>query len=258
MKPQIETEYGDEIFCELVMQSMLNWKDATRDQQGLILVNEERRKLACQMLISYSSCPEMSVDKYFLAVTIMGRILRHLQDEENFAHLLEEEESFSLDPTTELWILVVAVIRLAAKYEGDYGGYNWAYKMYLGPSSNVTANRWQAFEKMVNEAEKVLLSILGYDLVWPTPMPFVRKLLGPGAENTTLARTVETILIIASVHDFFERFPVHVIAAASYNLGRKLLGVVPQVIPRPQQCRSSVLTHSDGRRLLCHCNGLQK
>ncbi|EFY94359.2 antagonist of mitotic exit network domain protein [Metarhizium robertsii] len=81
---------------------------------------------------------------------------------------------------------------------------------------------------MVNDAEREVLGILDYDLHWPTPMPFAHRPLGSGTEETTLAHTVEIVLIIASVNDVFEQFPVHIIAAASYNLGCKLLGTVQQ------------------------------
>lgn len=218
---QIEAEYGDDIFHELVRESMLNWKGMNRAQQGAVIVQKERRKLACQILISFLSLGEFDMDEYFLAIMILGRILRPLSDKE----ILAESE----DPTLKMWVVVIMIIRLAAKYERSSRDYSSVYGMYLGLPPQVTRRRRCAFKQMVNDAEREVLGILDYDLHWPTPMPFAHRLLGSGTEETTLAHTVEIILIIASVNDCFEQFPVHAIAAASYNLGCKLLGMVQQV-----------------------------
>ncbi|KID96255.1 ubiquitin ligase complex F-box protein GRR1, partial [Metarhizium majus ARSEF 297] len=127
-----------------------------------------------------------------------------------------------------MWVVVITIIRLAAKYERSSRDYSSVYGMYLGLPPQVTRRRRCAFKQMVNDAEREVLGIWNYDLHWPTPMPFAHRLLGSGTEETTLAHTVEIILIIASVNDCFEQFPVHAIAAASYNLGCKLLGMVQQ------------------------------
>jgi hypothetical protein len=100
---QVEAEYGDDIFHELARESMLNWKDMNRDQQGAVIVRKERRQLACQILISFLSLGSKQMNT-FLAIMVLGRVLRPVSDKEIFAG--------SSDPTLTMWVVVITIIRL--------------------------------------------------------------------------------------------------------------------------------------------------
>lgn len=231
IEEQIQKEYGDDIFKELLQQSMESCNDMVRDERGHIVVHNERRELACKILTSCFALKTFDITQYFLAIMILGRCCRSFHHTEPFPP--------SSKGTTGTWSFVIAIIRLAVKYEGSCGDdkdcgegpgrnkYGWAYSLHLGPSAGVKEKEWFSFIQMVNMAEKQVLRMLDHDLHWPTPIPFIHELARSEPEEEGLEYTVQTILIILSVHEVFEKYPVHILAAASYSIARKLLHLPP-------------------------------
>lgn len=231
---QAETEFGENVYEELLRQSVLNFKTVDR-----VSPCAKRRHLAGYILYNAFHYPDTSTNKYLLAITLLDR----------FLYLPQGETRGIPEDTESSLALVVALARLAAKYEGDYGPYGWADKIYTtetqgsgdsrnkaehgqgmdGAEPEVKRREVEDKRERLNEAERMVLRGLDYDLHWPTPLHFVRILLRNRTEAESLTSAIETILVIASIGDCFAKFPAHIVAAASYLVSCRLLRVAKPV-----------------------------
>ncbi|KHO11404.1 restless-like transposase [Metarhizium robertsii ARSEF 23] len=147
------------------------------------------------------------IDLSLLAVTLLDRFLHPSQGE--VQDIPEDTEP----------ALVVALVRLAAKYEGNRGPCQRADDLYcrLTETGDNQEDMGEAkhgqnlddaeleqktaeskCRKNVNATEGKVLQVLNYDLHWPTPMPFVRRILRHGDETDSFRNAIEMVLVIAS------------------------------------------------------------
>ena len=84
-------------------------------------------------------------------------------------------------------------------------------------------------EEEVQKAERYLLNVIGFDLSYPNPMNFLRR-ISKADDYDIHTRTIAKYLIeISLVDDRFLKYPPSIVAAASMYLARKMLDRGPWV-----------------------------
>lgn len=167
----------------------LQWQRNIRPKMRLILVD-----WMVEVHLRFRLLPET----LFLAINIMDRFM--------LRELVQVER---------LQLLATGLLFIAAKYEEVYlpSVKSYAY---------VTDGGYD--EEMILEAEKYILQALEYDLLYPNPMNFLRRILKADDYDVQL-RTLGKYLLEISVidHRFIGLLPLMCAAGAMY-IARKMLG----------------------------------
>ena len=197
-------EYGEENTRELVEQSRINFLNHVKHQNQS--TDHRRRDLVCEIL----KCGgiELQLEEYLLAVNLLDRLL--------LGDFLDRYEHHIGEPNR--CVLIAALVRLAVKYEVCDVSYSWLYRGQWW--ATIDLREMQAVEMHAWKA-------LDHDLHWPTAIHFVNILMKCEPGGTGLRDAVETMLVLVSLNDYFSKVPAHTTAAIVYNLGCRLLCLVP-------------------------------
>lgn len=206
--PLMVSEYVNEIFdylreLESTTQPNPTYMDNQKDLQW------KMRGILIDWLIEVHTRFRLLPETLFLAVNIVDRFLSRK------VILLEK-----------LQLVGVAAMFIAAKYEEVFSPHVQYFRHVADDGFT---------EEEILQAERVVLSTLNYNLSYPNPMNFLRR-ISKADQYDFQTRTVAKYLMEISLldHRFMEFLPSHVAAAAMY-LSRMMLERGPWV-SRFQPC----------------------
>lgn len=195
--PLMVSEYVNEIFDylhELELKTLpdstyLSWQKNLKPKMRSILVD-----WIVEVHLRFRLLPET----LFLAINLMDRFM--------------SKETIQVD---KLQLLATGSLFIAAKYEEVYSP---SVKNY----SYVTDGGYT--EEEILEAEKFILSALDFDLSYPNPMNFLRR-ISKADEYDIQTRTIGKYLLEISIMDHrFIGLKPSLCAAAAMYVSRKMLG----------------------------------
>ncbi len=196
--PLMASEYVTEIF---EYYSILEKKTAP-DPSYLVFqkdIKPEMRSILVDWLVDTHAKFRLLPETLFLTINVLDRFM--------------SKEMVEVD---RLQLLAVVALFISAKYEEVYSPSIQSYVMITGQDGFT--------EKEILEAERYVLQVLHFDLSYPNPMNFLRRI--SKADNYDIqSRTFGKYLIEISLvdHRFIGMFPSLICAAAMY-LSRKILG----------------------------------
>ena len=184
-------------------RSVENWAQTHRWQQcdhtGRRTMWRKALTACFVVLPSATSLPRW----YYLGITLLDRFLSRTKTIRN-----------------EPWDIVLATLQLARECE---------YQPNNGDGTREYSKIFPYAPSKVRNAREEVLRVLENDLDWPTPLSFVHRPVEPCKGIEPLARTIETIMLVASLAGYVTRFPSHTMAAASCDLARQLLDMEEKV-----------------------------